>query len=128
MKITNYAELMNEVFNNMVQIKLPEFWYEDVYQVVSDNWSDLIEEDFKDVDDDDIDFSEFENEWIDEYLGEHYVSYAVSSRFYDLEKLQKYHVPVFWIDDLDAYVFLQGWFGMSAKMIGTDLIDTKNIY
>lgn len=127
MKITNYAELMNEVFNNMVQIKLPEFWDEDAYQVVSENWSDLIEEDFKDVDDD-IDFSEFENDWINEYLGEYYVSYAVSSRFYDLEKLQQYHVPVFWVDDLEAYVFLQGWFGMSAKMIETDLIDTKNIY
>lgn len=127
MKITNYAELMNEVFNNMVQIKLPEFWDEDAYQVVSENWSDFIEEDFKDVDDD-IDFSEFENDWINEYLGEYYVSYAVSSRFYDLEKLQQYHVPVFWVDDLEAYVFLQGWFGMSAKMIETDLIDTKNIY
>lgn len=127
MEITNYAELMNEVFNNMVQIKLPEFWDEDAYQVVSDNWSDLIEEDFKDVDDD-IDFSEFENDWINEYLGEYYVSYVVSSRFYDLEKLQQYHVPVFWVDDLEAYVFLQGWFGMSAKMIETNLIDTKNIY
>lgn len=126
MKITNYAELLENVFSDMVQIKLPEFWYEDAYQVIVENWAGNIEADFKE-EGEDYDFDEFENQWAWDFLSEYYVSYVVSSS-YNLEKLQQYHVPVFWVEDLDAYVFIQGWFGMSSRLVETDLIDTSDLY
>ena len=126
MKITNYSELFNNVFSNMVSVKLPEYWYEDAYQVVTENWAKEIENDFKE-EEQNIDFDEFEAEWATDFLNEYYVSYVVNSN-YDLDKLQKYHVPVFWVEDLDAYVFIQGWFGMASYLIKTDIIDTADLY
>ena len=126
MEITNYSELFNNVFTNMVSVKLPEYWYEDAYQVVTENWAKEIENDFKE-EEQDIDFDEFELEWATDFLNEYYVSYVVNSN-YDLDKLQKYHVPVFWVEDLGAYVFIQGWFGMASYLIKTDVIDTADLY
>lgn len=126
MKITNYSELFNNVFTNMVSVKLPDYWYEDAYQVVTENWAKEIENDFKE-EEQNIDFDEFQAEWVTDFLNEYYVSYVVNSN-YDLDKLKKYHVPVFWVEDLDAYVFIQGWFGMASYLIETDLIDTEDLY
>ena len=126
MEITNYSELFNNVFTNMVSVKLPEYWYEDAYQVVTENWAKEIENDFKE-EEQNIDFDEFVAEWATDFLNEYYVSYVVNSN-YDLDKLQKYHVPVFWVEDLDAYVFIQGWFGMASYLIKTDIIDTADLY
>lgn len=126
MEITNYSELFNNVFANMVSVKLPEYWYEDAYQVVTENWAKEIENDFKE-EEQNIDFDEFEAEWATDFLNEYYVSYVVNSN-YDLDKLQKYHVPVFWVEDLGAYVFIQGWFGMASYLIKTDIIDTADLY
>lgn len=126
MEITNYSELFNNVFSNMVPVKLPDYWYEDAYQVVTENWAKEIENDFKE-EERNIGFDEFEAEWATDFLNEYYVSYVVNSN-YDLDKLQKYHVPVFWVEDLDAYVFIQGWFGMASYLIKTDIIDTADLY
>ena len=126
MEITNYSELFNNVFTNMVSVKLPDYWYEDAYQVVTENWEKEIENDFKE-EEQNIDFDEFQLEWVTDFLNEYYVSYVVSSN-YDLDKLQKYHVPVFWVEDLEAYVFIQGWFGMASYLIKTDTIDTADLY
>ena len=126
MKITNYSELFNNVFSNMVSVKLSDYWYEDAYQVVTENWAKEIENDFKE-EEHNIDFGEFEAEWVTDFLTEYYVSYVVNSN-YDLDKLQKYHVPVFWVEDLDAYVFIQGWFGIASYLIKTDIIDTTDLY
>ena len=126
MEITNYSELFNNVFTNMVSVKLPDYWYEDAYQVVTENWAKEIENDFKE-EEQNIDFDEFQLEWVTDFLNEYYVSYVVSSN-YDLDKLQKYHVPVFWVEDLEAYVFIQGWFGMASYLIKTDTIDTADLY
>lgn len=126
MEITNYSELFNNVFSNMVSVKLPEYWYEDAYQVVTENWAKEIENDFKE-EEQNVDFDEFEAEWATDFLNEYYVSYVVNSN-YDLDKLQKYHVPVFWVEDLDAYVFIQCWFGMASYLIKTDIIDTADLY
>ena len=126
MKITNYSELFNNVFTNMVPVKLPDYWYEDAYEDVMENWSKQIENDFKE-EEPNIDFDEFELEWVTDFLNDYYVSYVVNSK-YDLDKLQKYHVPVFWVEDLDAYVFIQGWFGMASYLIETDVIDTEDLY
>lgn len=126
MKITNYSELFNNVFTNMVSVKLPDYWYEDGYEDVMKNWSKQIENDFKE-EEPNIDFDEFESEWVTDFLNDYYVSYVVNSK-YDLDKLQKYHVPVFWVEDLNAYVFIQGWYGMASHLIETDVIDTEDLY
>jgi len=43
-----------------------------------------------------------------------YVVYTVDGK--NLDKLPEY-VPVYWVDELNSYVFLQGWYGMASYMM-----------
>lgn len=125
-QLKTYADLINNKFNNMVNIKLPEFWWESVTEdIQADNfYQRVITKDFKDemgldltVDDSDETmekYAEFETEWIDSYFDGVYVTYVVDG--YDLDKLPAAY-DVFWNDDLESYIFLQTWFGMSAGML-----------
>lgn len=132
-QLQTYADLINNKFNNMVNIKLPEFWWESVTEdIQSDNfYQNVITKDFKDetgidltVDDGDEameQYAEFEMEWINSYFDGVYVTYVVDG--YNLDKLPKAY-DVFWNDELESYIFLQTWFGMSAGML--KLPDIKN--
>lgn len=132
-QLNTYADLINKKFDNIVSVKLPEFWWESVTEdIQSDNfYQNVIMKEFKDetgldltVDDSDETmekYSEFETEWINSYFDGVYITYVVNG--YDLDKLPKAY-DVFWNDDLESYIFLQSWFGMSAGMI--KLPDTEN--
>ena len=125
-QLNTYADLIRYEFNNMVQVKLPEFWWESVTEdIQSDSfYQNVIAKDFKDemgldltVDDSDEameKYSEFEMEWIDSYFDGVYVTYVVDG--YNLDKLPKAY-DVFWNDELESYIFLQTWYGMNAGMI-----------
>ena len=132
-QLNTYADLINKKFDNMVQVKLPEFWWESVTEEIQSDafYQKVITKDFKDetgidltVDDSDEAmerYSDFETEWINSYFDGVYITYVVDG--YDLDKLPKAY-DVFWNDDLESYIFLQSWYGMSAGMI--KLPDTEN--
>lgn len=125
-QLQTYADLIKYKFNNMVNVKLPEFWWESVTEKIQsdDFYQRVIMKDFKDdtgldltVDDSDEameKYSDFEMGWIDSYFDGVYITYAVDG--YNLDKLPKSY-NVFYNDDLESYIFLQTWYGMSAGMI-----------
>lgn len=125
-QLNTYADLINNKFNNMVPVKLPEFWWESVTEEIQSDsfYQNVITKDFKnetsiDLTVDDSDeamerYSDFETEWINSYFDGVYITYVVDG--YDLDKLPKSY-DVFWNNDLESYIFLQTWFGMSAGMI-----------
>ena len=114
-QLKTYADLINKKFDNMVQVKLPEFWWENVMEEIQSDrfYQNVIVKDFKDetgldltVDDSDETmekYSEFETEWINSYFDGVYVTYVVNG--YDLDKLPKAY-DVFWNDELESYIFL----------------------
>lgn len=132
-QLNTYADLINNKFNNMVPVKLPEFWWESVTEEIQSDsfYQNVITKDFKnetsiDLTVDDSDeamerYSDFETEWINSYFDGVYITYVVDG--YDLDKLPKAY-DVFWNDELESYIFLQTWFGMSAGML--TLPDIKN--
>lgn len=125
-ELNTYADLINNKFNNMVSVKLPEFWWESVTEdIQADNfYQNAIMKDFKDetgldltVDDSDEameQYAEFETEWINSYFDGVYITYAVDG--YNLDKLPAAY-DVFWNNELESYIFLQTWYGMSAGMV-----------
>ena len=125
-QLNTYADLINNKFNNMVPVKLPEFWWESVTEEIQSDsfYQNVITKDFKnetsiDLTVDDSDeamerYSDFETEWINSYFDGVYITYVVDG--YDLDKLPKSY-DIFWNNDLESYIFLQTWFGMSAGMI-----------
>ena len=125
-QLQTYADLIKYEFNNMVSVKLPEFWWESVTEDIQADtyYQNIITKDFKDetgldltVDDNDETmekYAEFETEWIDSYFDGVYITYVVDG--YNLDKLPAAY-DVFWNDDLESYIFLQTWFGMSAGML-----------
>ena len=132
-QLQTYADLIKYKFNNMVNVKLPEFWWESVTEDIQADtyYQNIITKDFKNetgldltVDDSDETmekYAEFETEWINSYFDGVYITYVVDG--YDLDKLPKAY-DVFWTDDFESYIFLQSWYGMSAGMI--KLPDTEN--
>ena len=124
-QLQTYADLIKYKFNNMVNVKLPEFWWEDVREQIleDENFEDIMIADFEnengvkfDYEDDKMveDFTEYQGEWVDNYFDGIYVTYVVDG--YDIDKLPKAY-DVFWNEDLESYIFLQTWFGMSASMV-----------
>lgn len=125
-QLETYADLINNKFNNMVAVKLPEFWWESVTEDIQSDefYQNVITKEFKDetgidltVDNSDEameQYANFETEWIDSYFDGIYVTYVVNG--YNLDKLPKAY-DVFYNEDLESYIFLQSWFGMSAGMI-----------
>lgn len=125
-QLQTYADLIKYKFDNMVQVKLPEFWWESVTEdIQSDNfYQNAIMHDFKeetglDLTTDDSDetlerYSDFEMEWINSYFDGIYITYVVDG--YNLDELPKAY-DVFWNDELESYIFLQTWFGMSAGIL-----------
>ena len=132
-QLETYADLMNNKFNNMVAVKLPEFWWESVTKDIQSDefYQNVITKEFKDetginLTTDDSDeameqYSNFETEWINSYFDGIYVTYGVDG--YDLDKLPKAY-DVFYNDDLESYIFLQSWYGMNAGML--KLPDVEN--
>lgn len=124
-QLKTYADLINKRFNNIVSVKLPEFWWEDVYnQILEDEKFEAfiiadfeIDNDVKfDYEDDEMieDFSEYQGQWVENYLDGVYVTYVVNG--YELDELPTTY-NVFYNNELESYIFLQTWFGMSAGMI-----------
>lgn len=132
-QLETYADLINNKFDNMVAVKLPEFWWESVTEDIQADefYQNVITKDFKDETGIDLasdnsdeameQYSNFEMEWINSYFDGIYVAYVVDG--YDLDKLPKAY-DVFYNDDLESYIFLQSWFGMSAGML--KLPDAEN--
>lgn len=131
--ITNYSELFTHVFDTMEILdneELPEFWYEDaeMEMLESEYWqnrileayaydNDLTTEAEKEKAYERDDYAEYEHTYILEWLLDSYVIYKVSGK--DLDKLPEY-IPVYWVEDLESYVFLQGWYGMAAYLLKVD--------
>lgn len=124
-QLQTYADLIKYKFNNMVNVKLPEFWWEDVMEQIleDENFEDIMIADFEnengvkfDYQDEKMveDFTEYQGEWVDNYFDGIYVTYVVDG--YNLDKLPKTY-DVFYSDELESYIFLQTWFGMSAGML-----------
>lgn len=126
-QITNYDELFNNVFTKMDVIidELPEFWYEEPQHLIeeSEYFQERMVNDYKEnnnVTQEEAEefygsdeFSGYAFDWIMDYL-DAYVIYKVEGK--DLDKLPEY-IPVYWVDELNSYIFLQGWYGMASFMI-----------
>lgn len=126
-QITNYTELFNNVFTKMdvVNEGLPEFWYEEPQYLIeeSEYFQERMVNDYKDNNNKtqeeaeefygSDEFSGYAFDWIMDYL-DAYVIYKVEGK--DLDKLPEY-IPVYWIDELNSYIFLQGWYGMASFMM-----------
>lgn len=131
--ITNYSELFTHVFDTMEILdndELPEFWYEkpEMEMLESMYWqnrileayaydNDLTTEAAKDKAYESEDFVEYEHTYVLEWLLDSYVIYKVSGK--NLDKLPEY-IPVYWVEELESYVFLQGWYGMASYLLKVD--------
>lgn len=126
MKITNFNDVFRYIFDTMEVVdELPEFWVsDDVYHEVSESvyWEEMAAKSFTDEtglnpDDNEEEFVKYETEYYLDVAGDFYVAYKVTGD--NLDKLPD-EVPVYWCDELQSYVFLQGWYGMAAYLMKLD--------
>ena len=129
--ITNYGDVFTYVFDTMdVVDDMPEFWWEQPLTDVRESvyWQERAWDDYKhdnDLTDEDAeeyltqsdDYAEYEDEYFADVIFDNYVIYKVTGD--NLDKLPEF-IPVYWVDDLNSYVFLQGWYGMASYLLKVD--------
>ena len=128
--INNYGDVFKYVFGTMdVVDDMPEFWWEQPLTDVRESlyWQERAWESYKydndltDEDEEEVtqlyEDSEYGLEYFEGVILYNYVTYNVTGD--NLDKLPEY-IPVYWVDDLDSYVFLQGWYGMASYLLKVD--------
>lgn len=128
--INNYGDVFKYVFGTMdVVDDMPEFWWEQPLTDVRESlyWQERAWESYKydndltDEDEEEVtqldEYSEYGLEYFEGVILDNYVTYKVTGD--NLDKLPEY-IPVYWVDDLDSYVFLQGWYGMASYLLKVD--------
>lgn len=128
--INNYGDVFTYVFDTMdVVDDMPEFWWEQPLTDVRESvywqgraWddykhdNDLTDENEEEVTQSDA-YAEYEDEYFSDIILDNYVIYKVTGD--NLDKLPEF-IPVYWVDDLESYVFLQGWYGMASYLLKVD--------